>query len=92
MTFAVHSKAPRYMFGVEIPGDVQHALQLDRQYGNKLWLDSVNTELSQLSDYHTFLLPDGTFNRSGYKQVQCHTVFVCKHYGRRKSRLVANPI
>ena len=31
MAFAVRSRAKKYMFGVEVPNSVRHALQLDKR-------------------------------------------------------------
>ncbi|KAG7357923.1 hypothetical protein IV203_014510 [Nitzschia inconspicua] len=38
--------APRYMYGIEIPRDYQHALELDRKNGNTLWQDCTVLKLS----------------------------------------------
>ena len=35
------SKAPRYHFGVEVPRNIKHALQLDRINKNNLWKEAT---------------------------------------------------
>jgi hypothetical protein len=41
--------APKYMYGVEIPRDYQHALGLDQRNGNTLWQDCTALELAHRS-------------------------------------------
>ncbi|KAG7345262.1 reverse transcriptase RNA-dependent DNA polymerase [Nitzschia inconspicua] len=83
--------APRYIYGIEIPRDYQHALELHRKNGNTLWQDCTALELSQLKEYRTFKdIGKGKAPPPGYKKIRVHLVYACKHDGRRKARLVAD--
>ncbi|KAG7344871.1 reverse transcriptase RNA-dependent DNA polymerase [Nitzschia inconspicua] len=83
--------APRYMYGIEIPRDYQHALELDQKNGNTLWQDCTALELSQMKEYRTFKdIGKGKAPPPGYKKIRVHLVYACKHDGRRKARLVAD--
>jgi hypothetical protein len=44
----------KYMFGVEVPNGVKHALLLDKANGNNKWCESIDKELLQLNQYKTF--------------------------------------
>ena len=37
-----------HTYGVEVPRDVQHAMELDRKNGNSLWRDALGTSVSRL--------------------------------------------
>ena len=43
-----------YKFGIEIPWNVAHALELDRKNGNNLWRDAISAEIGTLSDMKVF--------------------------------------
>jgi hypothetical protein len=81
--------APKYMYGIEIPRDYQHALELDARNGNTLWQKCTALELAQLKVYHTFKNM-GHGIPEGYKKIRIHLVYACKHDGRRKACLVAD--
>jgi hypothetical protein len=79
------------MFGVEIPCNVKHALELDRANRNHLWKDSIEAELKQINDFRTFQrLKKGESLSSAYQRIPYFIVFAAKFDGRRKARLVAN--
>jgi hypothetical protein len=83
--------APKYMYGVEIPRDYQHALELNQRNGNTLWQDCTALELAQLKEYRAFKdVGFGAAPPDGYKKILVHLVYACKHDGRRKARLVAD--
>jgi hypothetical protein len=42
------------MYGIEIPRDFEHAVQLDLQNGNTLWQECMELEMQQLHQYRTF--------------------------------------
>ena len=44
----------QFMFGVKIPRNVKHALELDKANGNTLWQDSIALELKSINEYQTF--------------------------------------
>jgi hypothetical protein len=45
---------PKYMYGIEIPRDYQHALKLDARNGNTLWQECTVLELAKLKEYAAF--------------------------------------
>ena len=82
--------APRYKYGIEVPRDFKHAMELDRAAGNNKWKESIDLELRQLTEYKAFKdLGKGTPLPEGYKKIRVHLVFDVKHDLRRKARLVA---
>jgi hypothetical protein len=81
--------APKYKFGIEVPRNVRHALQLDEANGNTLWRDAMATELGQINDYKTFRVPDSGEDLSDYQRIPYHFVFDVKFDLRRKAWLVA---
>jgi hypothetical protein len=82
---------PRYMYGIEIPRDFEHAVQLDLQNGNTLWQECTELEMQQLHQYRTFKdIGTGTLPPEGYKRIKVHLVYAVKHDGRHKARLCAN--
>jgi hypothetical protein len=77
--------APKYMYGIEIPRDYQHALNLDARNSKILWQECTALELAQLKEYRTFKdLGHSIPPPEGYKKIRVH------HDGRRKARLVAD--
>jgi hypothetical protein len=80
---------PKYKFGVEVARDIRHSMELDRQEGNTLWRDAIETELKQINDYKTFRLPDPGEDLENFAKIPYHFVFDVKFDGRRKARLVA---
>ena len=81
--------APKYKFGVEVPRNPRHAIQLDEQNGDTQWQDSMDKELKQINEYQTFRLPDPGEDLSDYQRIPYHFVHDVKFDLRRKSRLVA---
>lgn len=45
---------PKYMYGIEIPRNYEHAMRLDRENGNDRWHDCTQLEMQQLTEYTTF--------------------------------------
>ena len=81
----------KYMFGVEVPSGVTHALKLDEANGNHKWRAAIDKELEQLNQYKTFRrLAKGERLSMDYSRVPYHIVFAVKFDGRHKARLVAN--
>ena len=86
-----YKMSKKYKFGVEVPRDHNHAMQLDQQNGNHLWKEAEEKELSQIDEYETFNdLGKGDLSPSGHKKIRAHMVYDVKHDGRRKARLVAD--
>jgi hypothetical protein len=82
---------PQYMYGIKIPRDFEHAVQLDLQNGNTLWQECTELEMQQLHQYRTFKdIGTGTLPPEGYKRIKVQLVYAVKHDGRHKARLCAN--
>ena len=82
-------KRPTYKFGIRVPDNVAHALQLDKENGNTYWRDAINKELAEIDQYDTFhIAPNGDLPE-GYKRIPYMIVFDVKFDLRRKARLVA---
>jgi hypothetical protein len=82
---------PRYMYGIKIPRDFEHAVQLDLQNGNTLWQECTELKMQQLHQYRTFKdIGTGTAPPEGYKRIKVHLVYAVKHDGHHKARLCAN--
>jgi hypothetical protein len=80
----------KFKFGVEVPRNPKHAMELDKVKGTIGWTESIGKELKQLDEFKTFkLIPDGEPTPAGYKRIPYHLVFNVKFDGRLKSRLVA---
>ena len=90
-------RAPKYKFGVEVPRDHKHAMELDAKAGNHKWKEAEELEKSQLFDYSTFVDcgkakykgKDVSNVPKGYKRIRCHMIYDVKHDGRYKARFVA---
>ena len=85
--------SPKYKFGYELPrnNSYEHAVQLDKRNGNKLWQEATQLEMDQQHEYKTY--KDLGYNArapDGYKKIRVHIVWDVKHDGRHKARLVAD--
>ena len=93
-------RSASYQFGYLIPRDYKHALELDKIYGNSRWYNATKMELGQINKYQVFsdhgvAKYDPKSKRimnahQGYQKIKVHLVFVCKHDGHHKARLVAS--
>ena len=45
---ASRSKKKTHKFGIEVPRDVRHALQLDKENNNTFWADAIRKEMSEV--------------------------------------------
>ena len=81
-------------FGVEVPGDHDDAVHLDKGNGNDLWREVEGCELGQTDKCDMFCNPDeGNLKPTGHEKTRVHVVHVVhnvKHEGCRKARLVAD--
>ena len=76
-------------FGIDMPRNIKHALEIDRQNGNTLWADAIAKEMKNVRIAFD-ILPNGESAPNGYKQIRCHMIFDIKIEDfRRKARLVA---
>ncbi len=88
-TFKARS-GPIYNFGVKVPRSIAEAYKFDKENGNNLWSEAIETEKDQLLDYNTF--KDMGFNTKpseDYLKISLQWVFAVKHDGRRKARCIA---
>ena len=46
---------PKFQFGVEIPRDYAHAMELDRKNGNDLWAQAIKSEVDGIHSYKVFI-------------------------------------
>ena len=68
-----------YKFGVEIPRNVAHSLELDRKNGNNFWRDAISAEIGTLTDMKVFkILDHGVKAPSEYKMIPMWTIFDVK--------------
>lgn len=81
---------PRFKFGVQVPRNVGDAIRLDDANGDNMWKDATATEVAQINEYETFILPPSNHDWTGYKRIPYHFVFDCKFDLRRKARFVLN--
>ena len=77
-------------YGVAIPRNVKHALEIDAETGTTFWADAIRKEIASLLalDCFEFHAPDYK-PRSEYQWTKLNMIFEVKQDGRRKARLVA---
>ena len=79
---ATTANGPKYKFGVKVPRNVKHALEIDKKNGTKGWGDSISLELNQLKDCKTFkVVPDGERMPPGCNRIPYHIVMDVKFDG-----------
>jgi len=61
--------APIYQFGILIPRNHKHAMELDQLHGNDLWRESELTELDSINEYSTFQDVGKGATPKGYKKI-----------------------
>lgn len=72
----------KFMFGVKIPKNVRHALDLDKANGNNLWKESIEKELEMINKFQTFWRPKkGEILTPDYKRIPYFIVFANKFDG-----------
>jgi len=82
--------APTYHFGILIPCNHKHAMELDQFYGNNLWRESEVTEWDSIDEYNTFQDVGKGTTPKGYKKIWYHIIYAVKHDLQHKAWLVAN--
>ncbi len=84
------SRPVEVKYGVPVPRNVAHALELDREAGNTFWADAIRKEVASLLalDCFEFHAPDHKPS-SEYQWTKLSMIFEVKQDGRRKARLVA---
>jgi hypothetical protein len=43
-----------FMFGIEIPKNINHAREMDKENGNNLWQESIDKELKMINQFQIF--------------------------------------
>jgi hypothetical protein len=87
----LYRTTPKFKYGVEIPRDCNHAMELDKQIGNTKWAASTKLEMDQLYEYKTFEDKGYTVTApTGFKKIWTHLIFDCKHDGCNNARMVAD--
>ena len=88
---AVRARVRRttHKYGIELPRDIQHAYELDKQNGNDFWRKSIEKEMHEVGRAFEILDTD---KRApvGWTKVSGHLVFDIKMDFTRKSRWVLN--
>ena len=82
-------KAAKFKFGVQIPNDYEHGMELDKENGDKGWYDANDTEMEKMNEYKVFVDHGKKPPPPGYKKITVHTIFDVKYDGRKRARLVA---
>jgi len=82
--------APTYHFGILIPHNHKHTMELDQLHGNNLWRESEVTELDSIDEYNTFQDFGKGKTPKRYKKIQYHIKYAVKHDLQFKACLVAN--
>ena len=86
---ASRSKKKTHKFGIEVPRDVRHALQLDKENNNTFWADAIRKEMSEVRVAFDIKERDSRIE-PGREYLECYTVFDVKMDFTRKARFVAN--
>ena len=81
-------KQKTHKYGVEIPGSVQHAYDIDKRCGNNYWRDAIKKEMKNVMVAFD-ILDHGENATSQFKQLGVHLIFDVKMDLTRKARLVA---
>ena len=83
------NKGKKYKFGVEIPRNLKHALELDRINQNNLWGEATEKEVNEILEHATFIVVDDIKKiPKDYLYIPLQFVYDNKFDGRRKGRLV----
>ena len=78
-----------HKYGIEVPRNITHALQIDRNNNTTFWRDTIALEMKEVR-VGVNILNDGAKPRPGYTFIPHYMVFDMKMDLRRKDRLVAN--
>jgi hypothetical protein len=81
---------PTHKFSVLVPKNRKDALVIDAANGNKKWGKSMDIEINQIDECHTFNdLGKGRPPPRDHSKIRVHFVYDVEHDLRLKSRLVA---
>ena len=66
---------PILKFGVQVPRNHQHAMELDKANGNCLWKEAEEYEFNQIDEYNTYIyLSVGNYPGNDYKNIKVHCI------------------
>jgi hypothetical protein len=69
-----------YKFGIQVPKGIKNAIDLNKNNGKQFWQEAIKTELTQITDYQTFIVLDsGEDIPTGYQKIPDHMVFDVKY-------------
>ncbi|MGH7974682.1 MAG: reverse transcriptase domain-containing protein, partial [bacterium] len=77
-----------HKFGIQVPRNVDEALQIDKETGTDLWYKAIQKEMKNVVPAFQFVEKNERVP-IGYKWIPCHMVFDVKMDFTRKARLVA---
>jgi hypothetical protein len=77
-----------HKFGIQVPGTVKEALEIDKTTNTTFWHDAIQKEMKNNRIAFKFLDEDERVP-IGYKWVKCHMIFDVKMDFTRKARFVA---
>lgn len=83
-------KKKTHKYGIEVPRNVRHALQLDKENGNDHWKEAIKREMDEVRV--AFDIKDSNFKNvePGREFLDCYMIFDVKMDFTRKARFVAN--
>ena len=64
-------------FGIEVPCNIKHTLQLDKVNNNNAWRHAISKEMSNVKIAFKFVPKDDN-PPVGYKHIRCHLISVVK--------------
>ena len=79
------------MHGIPIPKNVKKALEFDRLFDNKKWIDTMKKEVSTMIEFKVFKIHQNRPQFSSEERWQfapLHWMYAVKHDGKHKARLV----
>ena len=69
----------KYKFRIQVPRRIKNVISLDKKKKNNLWQEAIEVQLTQLTDYETFIVLDSGDNiPKGYRNIPYHIVFDVK--------------
>ena len=85
--------SPKYQYGFQVQKNYGEACRFDERNRNNKWIFATTLEMKQLDEYDIFI-DRGEFQTSkipeGFKKIKVQLIFVIKHDGRHKARMVAD--
>jgi hypothetical protein len=84
------NRRPKFKFGIQVPRNPHHAMELGIMYGTNAWKEVMGIELGQINEFETFrVLEANDFLPESYKKIPNNMVFDAKFDLRRKAGVVS---